>query len=109
MVDVEFEERVIAKWQSLQENAERRGKDFSLSLMSVANLLKTKRCYYTGRPITFFREEGCEPASVDRVDNAKGYITGNVVACSSRVNAAKNDLSIDELKKIVKIMERIQK
>lgn len=109
MVDVGFEERVIAKWQSLRESAAKRDKEFSLSLMSVANLLKTKKCYYTGRPITFFKEAGCESASVDRVDNSKGYVTGNVVACSSRVNAAKNDLSIDELRKIVKIMERLQK
>lgn len=109
MVDIAFEERVIAKWQSLRDSADKRGKEFDLSLMTVANLLKSKKCHYTGRPISFFRQEGCETASVDRVDNDKGYITGNVVACSQRVNVAKNDLSIAELKRIIKVMERTQK
>ena len=36
--------------------------------------------------------------SVDRVDNSKGYIKGNVVVTSVRANKAKLDMSLEEFK-----------
>lgn len=44
-------------------------------------------------------------AELDRFDPKKGYIKGNVTWLSSKANRAKNDLTIDELKKILRWME----
>lgn len=33
---------------------------------------------------------------IDRVDNTKGYVPGNVVTCCKRCNIAKNDQSMDD-------------
>jgi hypothetical protein len=35
--------------------------------------------------------------SVDRVDPKKGYVEGNVVACTVEINSKKSNLSIDEI------------
>lgn len=43
--------------------------------------------------------------SLDRIDNTKGYIEGNVVIISNRANKLKNNASLDELRKIVKFLE----
>ena len=46
--------------------------------------------------------------SLDRIDNNKGYIKGNVVVVSYRVNSIKKDASIEELKKIVNFYAPLQ-
>lgn len=43
--------------------------------------------------------------SIDRIDNSKGYIVGNVAIISLRANCLKNDGTLEELKAIVNYME----
>ena len=82
---------VARKFMSLQHSAEHRGIDFNLSLQSVRNILNAKRCYYTGIPLS--------PGnlSVDRIDNDRGYVKGNVAACDLYFNRRKGDLNKKEI------------
>lgn len=57
------------------------------------------RCYYTG--IEFNTNDKYSNPSIDRIDSSKGYIKGNICICTSIVNKAKSDLSINEFKKMI--------
>lgn len=43
---------------------------------------------------------------LDRIDNSKGYVKGNVIVVSRRANRIKNDATADELMKIAKFYKQ---
>lgn len=47
--------------------------------------------------------------SLDRIDNNKGYIKGNIVVVSYKANKAKNNLSIEELNQLYKFYNNLNK
>jgi hypothetical protein len=56
--------------------------------------LLEKRCYYTEKE---FEDSGNFARSFDRIDSNKGYVEGNVVACTVDINAKKSNLSFQEI------------
>jgi len=46
--------------------------------------------------------------SLDRIDNSKGYVPGNIAVISMRANMIKNNATLAELKAIVAYMETSQ-
>ena len=90
MNNVEFNKKVAHKYLALENSARTRGLQFNLTLTSVRNLLLAKKCYYTGKE---FSDEDPDARSVDRIDNTKGYIIGNVAACTTRFNGLKGRLT----------------
>ena len=80
---------VAKKYLQLQESARKRGKEFNITLSDVRTLLKKKVCHYTG--MKFTDTENLK-RTIDRVDNTKGYVKGNVVACSHIANQLKEML-----------------
>lgn len=99
MSDASFDLYVAKKLASKAKNAKDRGIEFSLTFQSMKNLMKAKKCYYTG--ITLTTPEGVQPdqtgnkasdRTIDRVDGSKGYVPGNVVACCNAANNIKAQL-----------------
>lgn len=45
--------------------------------------------------------------SLDRIDNTKGYIPGNVIVVSYRANTLKNDASLDEMRALVNYYSKL--
>ncbi len=82
--EVEFEIKVAKKFTNKYNNAIQRGIPFSLTLTSIKNILRAKKCYYSGMPLTE------ETSTIDRIDHTKGYEKGNVVACHTSINKFKN-------------------
>jgi len=88
--DVEVAKKLINIFQSAQD----RKLQFNLSFEYVRKMLEYKTCYYTGKTFT---EDGPLARSFDRVDSDKGYIEGNVVACTIEINGKKSNLSFEEI------------
>ena len=88
---------VAKKMLKIHQSAVDRKLDFDLSFESVKKLLSYQTCYYTNRK---FEDDGAFARSFDRIDSAKGYIEGNVVACTVDINGKKSNLSIEELESL---------
>lgn len=80
--------------------------EFSLSLTQWKNIWSRKRCPYTCRVLG---RDGHDKATVDRIDPSLGYVTGNVIVCTSWVNFHKANLTVDVFKNIIKIQEKAKK
>lgn len=94
MSDAQFDLYVARKFAGKAQNAKDRGLEFTITFQSMKNMLKAKKCYYTGLPMT--RQIGANQrgsdVTIDRVDSSKGYIPGNVVACSYAANQLKSQV-----------------
>lgn len=82
-------------------SAKRRGLEFDLVYSDIE--LPT-HCPILNIPLTYNKEGDYNPkfnnfnhASLDRIDNNKGYIKGNVMVISRLANAMKNQATFDEL------------
>lgn len=80
-----------------KSNAKKRNLIFDLSFEKFISLCQSP-CYYTGliNTITINKNDlsgiwKCN--GIDRVDNTKGYIEGNIVPCSKQINKMKGNLN----------------
>ena len=88
--DVEVAKKLV----NIHSSAQSRNLEFNLTFEYVKKLLEYTTCFYTN---VQFTEDGPHARSFDRVDNDKGYIIGNVVACTVDINGKKNNLTIEEI------------
>ena len=86
---------VAKKMIKISQSAADRKLEFNLTFETVKRLMGYKSCFYTNRP--FGDEGGLWARSFDRIDSAKGYVEGNVVACTVDINQKKSNLSLEEI------------
>ena len=104
--DLELARIYVAKAASAKD----RGIEFTMSFTCFKNLMRAKRCYYTKE--LFVNDKGHHrKRTIDRIDNKKGYVHGNVVACSNKINAIKNtwesqNVSLADLEKLIKKIKK---
>ena len=84
--DTPYHVAVAYKLTQLYRSSVKRDKEFDLELNDVHHLLEQKVCFYTGKE---FEKEGQYKRTIDRVDHNKGYVKGNVVACTDIANQLK--------------------
>jgi hypothetical protein len=105
--DLELSQKYINKSVSSKD----RGIEFSLSFSQFKNIMNASKCQLSGLPLTK------NTVTIDRVDNNKGYITGNCVACDVSINKMKGVLENPQhpiniktfskaLNKTLKLMEK---
>jgi hypothetical protein len=95
------------KLVQLKAAARKKGLDFSLTR---EDLVFPERCPVFGMVLVKHRDsQGNNSASVDRIDNSKGYVAGNVVVVSLKANAMKREASLDELRRLVAFYEGLER
>jgi len=79
--------------------AKRKNMDFDLSLEDIT--IPTV-CPILGIPLEYVQGKGgsWNSPSLDRINNDKGYVKGNVQIISKRANSIKTDASLDEIEKV---------
>ncbi len=90
--DLEIADRLIKTSKSARE----RKLDFNLSFRTMKRLMNTKKCFFTN-VIMNDKHENPFQRTIDRIDNSKGYVEGNVVACTRQINMRKGSLNVDEI------------
>jgi hypothetical protein len=83
-------------WYRARESSKRGGKEFNLE---VSDIVIPEYCPYLGIKITTDMDERHQSGyySIDRIDNNKGYVKGNVQIISWLANTMKNKATIEEL------------
>lgn len=73
--------------------------DYDLTEEYIKELLEKQdyKDYYTG-----IKSEDPKEYSIDRIDSSKGYIQGNVVITTNRINLVKGDMTTEEFKQVIK-------
>lgn len=83
--------------KSARNGAKKRGIEFRIT---EKDIIIPDVCPVFGFPLTLDGKRSTSP-SIDRIDNTKGYIPGNVVVVSIKANHVKSDCTLDELKRMV--------
>lgn len=87
-----------------RQRARKKGFDFDLTVEDITPL--PAHCPVFGQP--FEPNNGHQNPnaySLDRIDNSKGYVRGNVAVISYLANRLKNDATPDQLRRIADWME----
>jgi macrodomain Ter protein organizer (MatP/YcbG family) len=83
-IETSHADEIIARFYILKsERSKKRDIEFNLSFAEFKRLSSAKKCRFTGLELT------AQTFSIDRIDNAKGYVTGNVAACHKAFNKMK--------------------
>lgn len=83
-------------YKRIQRDAKVRKKDFNISFHEFSNLVHNN-CFYCNKPpsqIYTYKNRICfKYNGLDRVDNTKGYVSGNCVPCCGHCNTLKKAIT----------------
>lgn len=89
------------KLTSLKRSAKVRGLEFNLEASDISSLMVSEcpisNVHLKYKRFTNIGKIGPNSPSVDRIDNSKGYIQGNIQIISAKINRLKGENSIREL------------
>ena len=96
----------------VRHRAKKYGLKFSLTPESLLPL--PRHCPVLGHVLTYLapvisKKKSPSRATLDRIDNKKGYVLGNVQIISWRANRIKTDATVGEMTAVLKYMKRSRK
>lgn len=113
MRDGRFARRRTEDWQvvlklrlvEIKQRAKKKGLEFNISIEDFPTRVDV--CPYLGIPVTYGinvngkNDNKINNFSIDRIDNSKGYVHGNVQIISYRANTLKANGTLEEFEKLV--------
>lgn len=96
------------KRKVLYNAAKKRAKDQNLDFSIVlSDIVLPLKCPILNIELQFNEGRAMDNSySIDRIDNSKGYIKGNIQIISFRANTIKNSASLDEIEKVYNYMKK---
>lgn len=94
-----YEGLSLSRWGRIARMAKVRGYSIKIDIKYVWDLYEKqgRKCAITGVSIIFGKQKkDCTTASLDRIDNNKDYIEGNVQWIHKRINAMKGNMGKNE-------------
>jgi hypothetical protein len=95
---------IIKQWAKLNDHQTRiynntRGYEVDLpnDYLFFLYVAQMGKCFYTGTELKF-NQTISNAISVDRVDQSKGYLEGNVVLTTVKINSVKLDATLEEMR-----------
>lgn len=84
-------------WHKTKKRAKRQGILFTLRLEDVPKI--PRRCPVFGMVMTFegSHQDKENTPTMDRIDNARGYVRGNITVVSWKANRIKSQLTVEEI------------
>lgn len=100
------ENYVKQRMSSIKARAKRNGLEFNLT---IEDFVIPDVCPVLGIPMDKSRREDMHEhsASLDRINNNKGYVKGNVMWMSRKANTMKNNATNEELMKVALYFNRL--
>ena len=88
-------------YKHLKASAKRRKLEFDLTITELNYLSFPISCPILDVPLDYKKHTEYSP-SIDRIDNTKGYVDGNIQVISVKANRMKNNATNTELKIFVR-------
>lgn len=103
--ELDNELKIANKYKNLYNSAKTRNIDFNITISELKKIYKRKICPYT--KVKFIEEDNHDfSKTIDRIDNNKGYVSGNIIVCAKSINTIKSNLTIEEIENIYKITKK---
>lgn len=90
------------KWRTTRDRALKTKVPFDLEIKDLIIQFEKqeRKCFYTDEEFASFDStRDRNTLSVDKITPSLGYVRGNIVLCTLRANVAKNDFTLEEMRK----------
>lgn len=84
-------------FNNAKQRAKKTNRNFSIN---ISDIQIPKYCPILGIELSEVRSRNYAAPSVDRIDNSKDYIKGNIAVISRQANSRKGDMSKEDIKRL---------
>ena len=108
-----YEDISYSYFSKIENSARKRGFEFNITIEDIWNqfVIQNKKCNLSGLDLCFqkiYKKPYAQTASIDRIDNSKGYIKDNIQILHKQINLTKHVLSQEEFIKMCMLIARNQ-
>lgn len=89
--------KIYSRLISTYNSADHRGKEFNLTPEYLYNIMQQTHCAYSGEKFGSAKGNHPDSMTLERWDNDKGYVVGNVIPVKQKYNSMRGDSSLEQI------------